>query len=129
MDPEVFAPAYQALSRGDLDTWLAGLHEDAELHELAEMPDTAVYRGHADIRRWAEENMSLLPDWEWVPEEVLHATTEVVVVGVRLRGRGLGSGAPVDQRVFHVIEFRDGKTTRIRGFLNGDQALVAAGAA
>jgi ketosteroid isomerase-like protein len=129
VDREALAPGYQALSRGDLDTWLAGLHEDAELHELAEMPDTAVYRGHAEIRDWAESGMGLVTDWEWVPEDVLHATDELVVVGVRFRGRGHGSGAPLDQRVFHVIEFRDGKAARIRGYLSQDQALAAAGLA
>ena len=128
MDLELFVPSYQALSRGDLDAWLAGIHDDAELHELAEMPDTAVYRGHAEIRGWAESGMSLLADWEWVPEEVLHATGDLAVLAVRVRGRGVESGAPVDQLVFHVIEFRDGRTTRMRGFLSEDQALAAAGA-
>ena len=128
MDPEVLAPGYRALSSGDFDTFLAGLHEDAELHELAEMPDTAVYRGHAEIRGWAEAGIGLVDDWEWVPDEVLHATGEVVVVGVRFQGRGHGSGAPLERRLFHVIELRDGKATRIRGFLSEDQALAAAGA-
>ena len=127
MDPEVVAPGYRALSRGDLDAFLAGLHEDAELHELAEIPDTAVYRGHDEIRSWAEAAMGTTSDWEWVPEEILHAREGVRVVRVRFSGHGAESGAPLQQTLFHVIEFREGRATRIRGFLSEDQALAAAG--
>jgi ketosteroid isomerase-like protein len=121
------AAGYESLSRGDLDTWLGGLHEDAELHELAEIPDTAVYRGHREIRTWAEEGMSLVADWEWVPEDVLHQGEGLVVLRVRFSGRGVESGAPLEQILFHVIEVRDEKAAVIRGFLSEREAMVAAG--
>jgi ketosteroid isomerase-like protein len=122
------ARGYEALSRHDYDGFLEGLHEDAELHELAEMPDTAVYRGHDEIRSWAEEGASLVADWAWIPEEVLHIADGVTVIRVRFSGRGAESGAPLEQALFHVIDFRDVKATRIRGYLSADQALAAAGA-
>jgi ketosteroid isomerase-like protein len=123
------ALGYAALSRGDLDAFLAGLHEDAELHELAEMPDSAVYRGHDEIRRWAETGMAHLSDWEWVPEEILHNGDGVLVVRVRFAAHGAESGAPLGQALFHVIESRDGKATRIRGYRGEGEALAAAGLA
>jgi ketosteroid isomerase-like protein len=128
VDPQALAPGYQALSRGDLDAFLAGLHEDAELHELSEMPDTAVYRGHAEIRAWIENGMSLLDGWEWVPVEVVYEGEGVVVARIRFSARGGESGAPFERLLFHVIEFRDGKATRLRGFLDESEAIRAAGA-
>jgi ketosteroid isomerase-like protein len=128
VDLEAFVPGYRALSRGDFDSFLAGLHEDAELHELAEMPDTAIYRGHDEIRMWAETGLAHVSDWEWVPDDLLHEDDGACVVRVRFRGHGAESGAPLEQTLFHVIEFRDGRATRIRGFLSEDQALAAAGA-
>jgi ketosteroid isomerase-like protein len=46
---------------------------------------------------------------------------------VRLRGRGAGSGAPVDQRIWHLFEWRNGKIIQFRAFLNETEALEAAG--
>jgi ketosteroid isomerase-like protein len=126
VDPEVLAPTYRALSRGDFDAFLAGLDEDAELHELAEMPDTAVYRGHDEIRGWAEEGLAHVSDWEWHPEVILHQGDGLLVVRVRFRGHGAESGAPFERLLFHVLEVRGGRAIRIRGFLSEDQALAAA---
>lgn len=124
----LLARGYESLSRGAFDAWLEGLHDDAELHELAEIPDTAVYRGHEEIRAWAEAAMALTVDWEWIPEEVIWAADGVIVVRVRFIGRGAESGAPLAQVIFHVLEFRDRKAAVIRGFLGEREALRAAGA-
>ncbi len=126
--PPSLAAGYEALSRGDFDLWIAGFDEDAELHELPEMPDTAVYRGHREIRQWAETGKELVPDAAWVPEEVLHQGEGVVLVRVRFSGRGAESGAPVEQILFHLIESRGHKATVIRGFLSEREAMAAAGA-
>jgi ketosteroid isomerase-like protein len=124
---ETVQRGYEAINRGDLDAWLDTVHPDAELHELAEMPDTAVYRGHEGLRAWAEGVMQLVEEWEWTPEEFVYEGESAVVVRTRLRAQGLGSGVPVDQHVFHVYEFRDLEVIRLRGFLNRTEALEAVG--
>ena len=119
--------AYAALSRGDVNGMLEMFSEDAELHELQELPDSAVYRGYGEIRHWADGVMALVDHWEWTPVEI----TEVdgrLLVKVSLTGEGKGSGAPIDQTVFHVFDLRDGRVVRIRGFLSEQRAREAAGA-
>jgi ketosteroid isomerase-like protein len=124
---EVLIAGYAALTRRDLEGFLGLLHTDAELHELAEIPDTAVYRGHDEIRTWATNAMTLTADWEWTPEEISAAAGDTVLVRVRFSARGRGSEVPIEQLVFHVIEVRDGKLATVRGFLNEAQAREAAG--
>jgi ketosteroid isomerase-like protein len=46
-----------------------------------------------------------------------------------LKGLGKGSGIPVDSPLGMVLDFRDGRILRIRGYLNHGEALRAAGLA
>ena len=119
--------SYAALSRADLDAWVAGVAPKAELHELPDMPDTAVYRGHEGFRAWAESVMQLVEWWEWTPEEFVFDGDDVQVVRVRLEVRGQGSGVPIEQAVFHVFRFENGLLNEVRGFTNRQDALEAAG--
>ncbi len=114
---------YEALSRQDIAAWLQGVDPDVELHELAEIPDTAVYRGREGLRQWAEAALELVEDWRWEPEEFIQNSGGIVVVRVRFTARGRGSGAPVDQVIFHVLDVRDGKVAVIRGFLDQEDAV------
>ncbi|HYH62323.1 MAG TPA: nuclear transport factor 2 family protein [Solirubrobacterales bacterium] len=117
---------YAALSRADIDAWLQGVHADAELHELSEVPDAAIYRGPDGFRAWAEAALELVEEWEWEPEEFVvdHGDVAVVRVNLRIRGRG---GVPVEQTVFHVFRLRDAMLVEIRAYLDQRQALKAAG--
>jgi ketosteroid isomerase-like protein len=123
---QLIRDGYAALSRGDLDGWLAGVAEDAELHELPDIPDTAVYRGRDGFRKWAEAAIETVGAWEWEPEEFLLEDGAIHVVQVRLKAQGKGSGVPVDQSVFHVFRLQDGKVLEVRGFLDRKQAMEAA---
>ena len=49
-----------------------------------------------------------------------------MVLRVRFSATGRGSGVPVEQVVFHVIEGRGGRIASFRGFLRRDQAIEAA---
>jgi ketosteroid isomerase-like protein len=50
----------------------------------------------------------------------------VLVLG-QVRGRGRMSGAEVDGRWAWIVELREGKAARLRGFLDHCKALEAAG--
>ena len=126
-DLENIRRGYEALSRLDLDAWLGDVCVDAELHEIAEMPDTAVYRGHDELRRWVESRTEAIESWQWTPEEFIHEAGDTVLIRVRLNARGRGSGLPIEGVVFHVIEMKDAKLARVRGFLNREKALEAVG--
>jgi ketosteroid isomerase-like protein len=127
-DPDLPAPGgYPALSRGDLDEWLEQFTEDAELHEVHEIPDSRVYRGRTELRAWAESALTLVSEWNWEPQEViLNRDERVLVVRVRFTAQGGESGVPIGQTVFHVLELRDGMIAVVRGFLDERAALEAA---
>jgi ketosteroid isomerase-like protein len=118
---------YELLSRGDIETWLQDLTEDVELHELPEIPDSAVYRGHDGVRKWAAGVQELVESWHWTPEEILHESGDTLLVRVRIDLVGRGSEIPIVQILFHVLRFRDGKASAIQGFLSEHAALEAAG--
>jgi ketosteroid isomerase-like protein len=64
---------------------------------------------------------------QWTLEEVLHDADDQVLTRTAFRGRGGGSGVPVDQTVFHLIEFEDGLVVRGRAWFDRAQAFEAAG--
>jgi ketosteroid isomerase-like protein len=130
MSPEtqrLIREGYAALSRADLDAWVAGVDPEAELHELPEMPDTAVYRGQQGFRAWAESVIQLVEEWAWTPEEFIFDGDDVQVVRVLLEVRGQESGVPIKQTVFHFFRFENGLINEVRGYTNRQDALKAAG--
>jgi len=124
---ETVRRAFDALSRGDAEAFVALHHAEGQIHELAEMPDHKVYRGHDEIRQWVEAGLQIFPGVQWTLEEVLHDADDRVVVRTGFRGQGGGSGVPVDQTVFHLIEFDDGLVVRAQAWFDRDQALEAVG--
>jgi ketosteroid isomerase-like protein len=123
---EAVRAGFDAFNAGDDDAWVALWHEDAELHELAEVPDADVYRGHDGIRAWVANVRSSLGDFRFEPRR-LAERGETVVVDVAASGTGAGSGVPVEWTTYIVLELRDGKVARGHGFLNREDALEAAG--
>jgi hypothetical protein len=63
---------------------------------------------------------------ETVVEEVID-NGDKVVMAVRYRGRGRGSGVEVNDRLFEVHTFRDGQCVRKVDFRERSEALEAAG--
>ena len=124
---EVVRRNYEALSRGDLDAWLESVREDAELHEVSDIPDSSVYHGHDGIRRWAESIMQLVSEWRWTPEEFIYEGDAAVLVRARMTARSAGGDIPFEQVAFHLIDFQEGEIVCFRGFLDREAALKAAG--
>ena len=124
---EIVRASYEALNRGDIERWTAGYHPDAELHELATMPDSAIYRGHSGLRKWIENAHELTDgQFRFVVEEVVDAG-DLVLVRARAHARGRVGGVPIDMRVFHVFDLDGGKIRRVRGYAEQADALEAVG--
>ena len=123
---EVARRAYETFNAGDISGWLALHSADAELHDLADLPDAAVYRGHAELQMWAERMIEIAEDLRFEPQRVIDGG-EFVLVHVRGSGKGRGSGAPGELSFFHVFEFGDGKVRRLWGYASKEEALEAVG--
>ena len=118
--------AVDAFNRGDLDAVRALVDEGVEvISRLAPMGEDR-YRGHDGFLRWQQNLHEVFPDWHGEPLEVrdLGKTT---IARVRVRGHGGESGAPVDQVIWMVGEWRSGKLVRISSHGTEAEALEAAG--
>jgi len=124
---ETIRAGFDAFNRGDYETWIARYAEDTEFLDLAETPDTGVFRGPAGIRAWLAK---LQEAWgEGFRFEPVSFTQgdRVVVVDTRAKGIGEGSGVPIEMDVHIVLRFQDQKIVWSQGFIDRDEALEAAG--
>lgn len=119
---ETVRESIEAYRRGDYAAASALLANDVVWEVGQELPA----RGPAAVREmWARWDS----DWEeleMVAEEFTDAGDHVVV-GMRYRGRGRASGADVDDRLFEVHTFRQGKCVRKVDYSDRAEALEAAG--
>lgn len=115
---------YSAWGRGDFSStdWA-----DPEIEFTIPGPDLEVHRGIESMgRAWA--------DWLGVFDELsisgeaFHDAGDKVVVEQLFRGKGKGSGIPVDEiRGAAVVTLLDGKVTRFEGHITAEAALASAG--
>ena len=99
---------------------------DAELHDLPNVPDPAVHRGHVEMRKWAEALIEIAEHLRFEPQRFIEAG-DFVLVPVRISAKGRESGVPTEMTLFHVFEFTDGKIWRLRSYRDEAEALEAVG--
>jgi len=85
------------------------------------------YRGYADIQRYFSDMDEAFDDWHTEDERYFEPAEGRVVLVYRIRGRGKGSGVPIDQPVGIVFTLRDGKVVLADVYLDPQEALAAAG--
>ena len=84
------------------------------------------YRGREGVERYFAETSDTWGDLHVAVAESRDLGDRVLVLG-RLEGHGKGSSVPVDAQFGVIIEFRDGKISRVRGYLDHGEATRAAG--
>ena len=117
-----------AFNHLDLESVVADIEEDAELHEWPEAPGAQSYRGAEGVRA-ALDNWFESFEWMRVEIEDIFDVGEHVLVALHQRAKGKNSEAEVEIRSFNVYTFKDGKVTRIELFTEREPALAAAGLA
>ena len=123
-DPrELVLSSYEALNRGDVESAMRALAEDAEWHESEVLPDTGVYSGRDAIRRFLAGFLSSWERFHQTVEEAHQAGDRVVVV-IHLQATGRESAAEVDARYAHVWTISDGLGTRVDAFYDPAEALA-----
>jgi uncharacterized protein len=126
-DVETLRGVYAEWSRGNWTPKFEFYDPDMEWGWAPDFPGLAgVYHDPAErnerVRTWLSE----WDDWRCEAEEYIVAGSQVVVL-TRYRGRGRGSGVPVDTMGAHVWRFRDGKVVRLEMFSDRANALAVAG--
>jgi ketosteroid isomerase-like protein len=118
---------YPALNQRDVDAVLRLFTEDAEyLPFNVSVVEGGSYQGHAGIRKFFEDAADTWESLQAEPE-VYKAKGDQVVVTGRLRCRGKQSGIDVDSPAAWVFTFRDRKATRMRVYLDPEEALRTVG--
>jgi ketosteroid isomerase-like protein len=122
---EVATQAIDAFNGTDVDAFAALTTPDFEWSPSMVAIDGETYRGRDGIDKYFG---SLGNAWErfHISRDRFRAGGDVVVMLGRLEGLGKGSGVPVDASLGMVFDFRDGAISRIRGYLDHDEALRAA---
>ena len=124
---EAIRAGFAAFNRGDYEEWIALYDEDVEFLDLAETPDTGVFRGHAGARAWLAKLQEAWGEgFRFEPRGITEGDG-VVLVDTRAKGVGVGSGVPIEMTVYTVLRYRDQKIVWSRGFIDRADALEAAG--
>jgi uncharacterized protein len=125
---------YEALNRQDMDVFLVlGSHPGVELYtakDQAGVPFGAdlgdVYYGHDGVAAFFRNWLGAWEDYRIEPEEVIDCGDKLIVL-LRHRGRGKGSGLEIEHRIAQVLHLRNGVALRIEIFWDRVHALEAVG--
>jgi len=116
-----------AFHRRDIDAFVELTTSDFEwVPVFAARLEGDVYRGREGVERFLREVGETWEEFRPVPEDYRDLGDRVLALG-RLRTRGRGSGVPIDAPWAGILDFRGVKISRIRTYLDHDEALRAAG--
>jgi ketosteroid isomerase-like protein len=108
----------------DTDTFLEVAHPEIEWAPIEE--NHTVFHGHEGAMQIRTEWLASFDEQRKVVEEILDRGDDVFAA-VHLTGRGKGSGAVVDIRVYTHVKVRDGKAVYLFEYADRAEALRAAG--
>jgi ketosteroid isomerase-like protein len=86
------------------------------------------YQGREGVENFLVDTRENWEELQSVAEECRDLGDSVLMQS-RMHGRGRGSGARVDARVWNLLDFRDGRIWRSRVYFDRAEALRAAGVA
>ena len=126
---EAFKRADGAFNRGDVEAVLEVIDPEVEFHDVfAQMlgGEAMVYRGHAGVREWFGDVSGAFAELHTEYSEIRDLGDRLVAIG-HLRARGSESGAAIESPFGTVTQWKTGKMTRLRAYLDPEEALEAAG--
>src|SRR5208337_1022191 len=123
---EVVKQSIEAFNRRDFDALDHRSTPDLEwITRMAEI-EGEIIRGREGVEKYAESLDAAWEEFLALPDEYRDLGDRVLMLG-RIEGRGRGSGAPVRSPYAVIYDFRGGKISRLRSFLDHGEALRAAG--
>jgi ketosteroid isomerase-like protein len=127
---EAFKRFVDGFNRRDVEAILEEVDAGVQWRPAAPVAlggEATVYRGHAGIPAGIRDLHDSFAELQIEISEIRQVRGRVVGIG-RIRTRGKESGLEAWSPFGAVMEFRDGKATQIRSYLDPREALEAAGA-
>jgi ketosteroid isomerase-like protein len=123
---ELYRRGIEAFNRRDLEAFLALAHPDVVGISRVLAIEGDSYRGHDGTREWWNDLLGVFPDFTievvWVRD-----AGDLTVSELRNSAHGEGSPAPLEDLVWQVTEWRDGRVVRWQMYESEQSALDAAG--
>jgi len=128
---KIIRRGYALFAAGEYRAVTALLSDDIESTDTGGLGVTGsaagTRRGPEGFLRSTEEALEAFEDFRVEPEGFIDAG-DIVVVPVRISGRGRGSGVEMEMRLAHLWALRsDGKVVRSEVYETTEEALEAAG--
>jgi ketosteroid isomerase-like protein len=125
---DAFSRGAAAFNRGDIDAWLAGM--DTEVESYSALPNLlrasgGVHRGHEGVRDMVRNLSDSFHELTVEYSEIRDLGDRILAIG-QLHTRGNLSGAVSDTPYALVSEYRGAKMTRVRTYLDVQEAVEAA---
>ncbi len=118
-----------AYNRRDVEAMLEELDPEVEWHPAILTPlegEPTVYRGHEGMREWVRDLDEVFAEIDVEFSEIRDLGDRIVAIG-SIRMRGKGSGAETESPIASVSDLKNGKSIRVRTYLDPKEALEAAG--
>ena len=123
---QIVLDAFAAYMAGDEAVMFGVASPEIVVTQFPDQLDVRDFRGHDGLRQAMEEWVGTWDDWTI---EMLDASEEgeLVFATAIQRGRGKGSGVPMESLVVFVFTVRDGMVARWRMFHDDEEARAAVG--
>ena len=124
-----FKRAVEAYERHDVEGLLDLFDPEADVHPALLVTlggEATVYRGHDGVREWLRDTDDAFAERGVEVFEVRDLGNRLVARG-RTRFVGRASGVATESALAWVVGFKNGKVTRLRSYLDPNEALEAAG--
>jgi ketosteroid isomerase-like protein len=124
---EIVRDIVAAINEGDYGRAMGHLADDVVLENPAGA-FAAPFRGREAVGEWFGDWFRMF-DWNVHNDirEIAEIGDDGVFLVVDVRGRGRGSGVDVEGTFAWLYRLREGKITRMDGYLSREEALEAAG--
>jgi ketosteroid isomerase-like protein len=124
---EIAKRVMDAFNRRDVDGFFALATPEFEwFPAMPVIVGGSGFRGRDGIERYLAEIGDTWEEYRVRPEELRDLGERVLMLG-RIEGRGRGSHAWIDAPTGTIFDFRDGKVSRVRTYLDHGEALQGAG--
>ena len=126
---EAFKRGDDAFNSGDIEAVLEATHPEVEWYDVFGQMlggEATVYRGHEAVHELFGDLSGSFAELRTEYSEIKDLGDRVFAIG-HIRARGSESGALIESPFWTITDWKTGKVTRLRSYLDREEALEAAG--